>query len=369
MLYNIIKSIEQNYKCIAGKRNEKIKMNDPERKKRYNEYHLSKEQKKEIDNFYIKNYGKKVPYKWHQYYSSFTGKFDVKYIPELIFIPEIQEKLANVDKVKWFEDKNLLPLLVPDEEEVITPRIIISCVNNILRDDKMNFINIEQAEKILYNRGKVFYKITVESGSGKGCKILNIKDNKDIASNKTIKEILTEGEGNFNIQELIINNDELKRLNPSTVNTFRVVTYIWKGKLFHFPIVLRIGREGKCGDHECEGGVLIGVEDDGTFKDYGIKLSGEKFYEHPDTKTIFKGYKVKEMPKIIEKMYSIHERIPQSGLISWDVTLNDKNQIVIVEMNIRAQSVWLPQITHGKGVFGENTEEILQYIGRGNWRK
>lgn len=69
---------------------------------------LTQEQKNEIDLFYKKNYGKKIPYWWHRLYQSYTGKFDAKYIPEYIYSVKIEPKVNNRIKVLPFEDKNLL---------------------------------------------------------------------------------------------------------------------------------------------------------------------------------------------------------------------------------------------------------------------
>ena len=64
--------------------------------------------KREIDRLYKDNYGKKIPYDWHREYTSYTGKFNARYIPELIFIPEIEAKFVDED-YECLADKNFLP--------------------------------------------------------------------------------------------------------------------------------------------------------------------------------------------------------------------------------------------------------------------
>lgn len=57
-----------------------------------------------------------------------------------------------------------------------------------------------------------------------------------------------------------------------------------------------------------------------------------------------------------------HARIPQIGMISWDITADGEGHIVFIEMNLRGQTVWMSQMAFGEGVFGENTEEILRWV-------
>jgi len=55
------------------------KYHDPRRKKIMEQRPLTDQEKSEIDTFYLENYGEKIPYMWHQYYTAVTGNFDVKY--------------------------------------------------------------------------------------------------------------------------------------------------------------------------------------------------------------------------------------------------------------------------------------------------
>lgn len=66
-----------------SRRSEIKKFQDPRRVEIYSKVTLSKEQKNEIDAFYLKFYGAKIPYTWHRHFYAMTGKFDKKYFPEL----------------------------------------------------------------------------------------------------------------------------------------------------------------------------------------------------------------------------------------------------------------------------------------------
>ena len=54
---------------------------------------LSDAQKKAIDLYFQQHYGRKIPYYWHRMYTAYTGCFDEKYMPELLFSTLLEEKL------------------------------------------------------------------------------------------------------------------------------------------------------------------------------------------------------------------------------------------------------------------------------------
>ncbi len=58
----------------------------------------------------------------------------------------------------------------------------------------------------------------------------------------------------------------------------------------------------------------------------------------------------------------LHERVPYMGILSWDLTIDEEGQVVIIEMNSTGQSAWFPQFVNGESLFGENTPQILKLI-------
>ena len=58
----------------------------------------------------------------------------------------------------------------------------------------------------------------------------------------------------------------------------------------------------------------------------------------------------------------MHEMVPQIGVVNWDFTVDEKGEPVLIEANISGGSVWLPQMAHGVGAFGEQTKEVLQWL-------
>ena len=96
--------------------------------------------------------------------------------------------------------------------------------------------------------------------------------------------------------------------------------------------------------------------------EYAFLQTGEKFDEHPDNHIKFKGYKIPRVLEMIEFAKSNHYRIPNMGIIAWDLTLDAEENIVIIETNIQCPSIWFPQYSTGEAFFGENTEKMIQML-------
>ena len=345
----------------------KREIKNPKRQQILNKYILSEEQKRKIDEFFVANYGKKIPYEYHRYYSSYMNSFDEKYIPEFIFISEIEAKLNSRDYSRVLADKNLLPLLVDKSTSCRCAKIFVSCTDGVLKNGRFELIDKVEAKEILKDAGLVFFKPSVDSSSGRDCCVYDFHNGTDSFSQKNLDEILHDCPENFNFQEIIRNCDSVKRLHPESLNTFRIVTYILNGKVYHFPVIMRIGRGKANVDNAHQGGIFIGVEDDGSLKECGFTEFQDRFFEHPDTKIRFDGYCVPEVKQCILAAHEMQAKLPQTKLMSFDFVADENGMPVLIEINLQYQTIWMSQMAHGKGAFGENTAEILNFI-RGNFK-
>ena len=50
--------------------------------------------------------------------------------------------------------------------------------------------------------------------------------------------------------------------------------------------------------------------------------------------------------------------------MSFDFVADENEMPVLIEINLQYQTIWMSQMAHGKGAFGENTAEILNLIRR-----
>lgn len=286
----------------------------------------------------------------------------MKYFPELLYIPEFEKYMNPYSHyAQAFSDKNVLPYIAK-AANVKMPKTVVSCVLGQYRDCNDQTITAEEAENILRDRKGLFAKPSVDSCSGEGCMTLDFIGNKEEKTRKSIEEILVSLGNSVVVQERIKCHDSIAKIYSGSVNTFRIMTYRWKDKIKHVPVIMRIGKGGACVDNAHAGGIFIAVEDNGTLHEWATTEFNEKFTEHPDTHLVFAGYQIELVKDVITAAHRMHEMIPQLGAINWDFTLDEAGNPVLIEANINGGSVWLFQMAHGCGAFGEDTAEVLRWL-------
>lgn len=292
--------------------------------------------------------------RWHRYYMAFTGNFDEKYFPDVLFSSKLEPLLNDRRYCKSIEDKSLIPIWYSSIKELYIPRTVVSCSSSIYYDGDYNIINKDNAykyaEAYLSQNGEAIIKPTVGGDSGRGVNILRNL------------EQLNEYQDNWIIQEKISCAVDLKALNPTSVNTLRVITYIANDKLFTAPILIRMGVGQTHLDNAHAGGIFIGIDNEGHFKPEAFSEYGDRYSEHPYSHVRFNGYKINGVNAVINAAKECHKRTPHLRMISWDFTINDKGIPTLIEANLMGQSIWLPQIAHGAGVFEDNTEFMRNII-------
>lgn len=345
-----------------ARKNEVKKFSDIRRKEIYEQVTLTTEQKKEIDLLYKQYLGEKIPYIWHRHYTAFTGKFDSRYFPELLFIPEFERYMnVNTEYNCVFSDKNVLPLIA-SSANIKMPATLLSCTYGIFRNSESCLLDRGEVNGVLNNAGDLFIKPSVDSCSGDGCAALRFINGVDQISGSTIDEVLDRQGQNFVIQERIIAHKSLRDIYPNSINTFRIISYIWKDEIILMPGIMRIGQGGSVLDNAHAGGMFIGVNEDGTLCKKAYTEFKSEFDYHPDTNLCFEGHKVAGYDSVLQAAKKLHELIPQIGIINWDFTIDQQGLPVLIEANISGGSIWLIQMAHGKGAFENKLEEVLEWI-------
>ena len=151
------------------------------------------------------------------------------------------------------------------------------------------------------------------------------------------------------IQELIVQDDKLNALCPTSVNTIRLQTVMDKdGNVIPFGPGVRIGRVGNSVDNWAMGGVFVGIDAEAeTLKEVGILKPkyGTKVFEHPDTHIVFKDYPIPYYKEAENLAVKLHKVMYRSHSIGWDIAITPHGPMII-EGNDRWE-VSLIQAVHG----------------------
>lgn len=222
---------------------------------------------------------------------------------------------------------NILAYLNPREYRMITKDKLI--FNQIFKDYiKRDFLDIRTSDEskikeFLKGKENVFAKPSTDFG-GHHIEKIKVKDIKDI---KEFKENLIKN-NQFLLEEEIIQAKELNKMNPHTVNTFRVVTLYNKGEVHVLGNFFRLGLDDNPA-LQCRDANMI-INEDGTPASEFVDDDGVVYDKHPLT-----GYdltKIKKFPYIKESYEMCKEAallIPEIRYIGWDIALTDKGPVMI----------------------------------------
>ena len=298
--------------------------------------------------------------RWHKLYQAVSGRFCVDYVPEKYYTVKIESAMNDYLYTKGLEDKSILESLCR-HSAVVFPKTVVVCSGGRFYDAKRMPISEDAAIDLVRSAEDIVMKPTVGSSSGR-----NIRFVEKPAEMKQgeITAFFNQMKPDFIIQHQIVPNPVFASFNPDSVNTLRVITFIAEGSIHCAPISFRIGRSGKHVDNIHSGGIVVGVNEDGSLLPQGYLLgygdSKQKYDAHPDTGAVFQGSVLPGVPEIVKTAEELHGRFPHLGIISWDYTVNSDGKPVLIEVNLRGQSVWFPQMIHGKGIFGAYLPSVLK---------
>lgn len=314
--------------------------------------------KKQMLLFFLRDKNKK---KWLQIIKEFTmlgisGKeLPLHYISHLLYrknITNYTDYLSlkeNHSLLQWsyshakeeielIENKSLFEAVLV-KNNIPTPRIFFHNLKNrftykgdgIEIETKNDFFSLLErvfkAEKI----ERLFCK-PIDGIRGENIFVIDKNSYREIADN-LIDLVLSSA---FIFQELIQQHENLSRINQSSVNTLRIVTY--KNKENKSEVLsgfIRVGRKGAIIDNAHIGGIVVALhKKTGKMRAEGIQLidnGGGVFYKHPDTGIVFDNLQIPHYDQV-KKIVTQAAALFKFPLLGWDVAVTP-NGPVIIEAN------------------------------------
>ena len=181
---------------------------------------------------------------------------------------------------------------------------------------------------------------------------------------KVNKNIFDQITNDYIVQELLYQHRSLSILNESSVNIIRIVTVFINDTIKMVTAALRIGGEGDFTDnveHEDGSGMtVVGIKHDGSLLPVGYHSNGQKVYMTYKG-ILFKDYKIPKFHEMISLAIREHTKYPRTRFIAWDFTLDENEEIIVMEYNTKSPGVLYYQYVNGP-LFGEYIEEILNFV-------
>lgn len=314
---------------------------------------LTRGQKAEIQAFYKSITGKKIDLYSHEYFYSRTGHYSKYYIPTNFFMVELMGRANRWPFIKPYADKGLTERLLPMVKQ---PRTLLKRSNGHYYYEGRP-VSEEEAVKLCQNMTDVLIKPSISS-QGKGIESITAVDGQTNFNDMSVKDLFHYYGANFLIQERVKQHERMNALNPTSVNTIRIVTYRSDMEILVIYAVVRIGRMGAVIDNQCAGGMSSIIDENGRLGKYAFGGYEEDNIEKTDCGTVLEGFQIPSYDKAIETVKRLHFELPHFDLIGWDICIDEQGDPVLIEWN---QRVGLSQSAFGPG-FGKYTERILREL-------
>ena len=166
----------------------------------------------------------------------------------------------------------------------------------------------------------------LEGGQGKGvCKYTH-----DPAS--SIAEVHASMRGSL-IEEVIDQHHRMSQLNPFSVNTVRLVTFLGKNSVKVIAASLRMGVGDNVVDNLHSGGLAAAVDTlTGTVTTAAINNELKRFDRHPTTNEKFIGFTIPYWDQAIEVVLKAAKEIPELRYVGWDLAFSNEG-VELLEAN------------------------------------
>ncbi len=340
-----LKKIRVSYKLIRGVRKNTNKLNS--------DRDLSREQESEIKDYYRNLIGVDIPLDWHRYFYRRTGVYSVRYIPTSLYYTEIIGKINQMKFERAYSDKSLTEFLL---KGIRQPETIVKNMNGYYY---LNGITVDESMAIqaCWDLEDVIIKPALQS-HGSGVKKFSAQNGITTVDGESVEHLFSRYNSNFIVQKVVHQHQRMSDLNPSSVNTIRILTYRSGMEVLVPYTVIRIGRKGWDIDNETAGGISTRINADGTLAKYAFGAPGNDMIEKTDTGVILEGYRIPSYEKAVETVKGLHLQLPHFNLIGWDICIDTEGEPVLIEWNVWPE---LSQSANGPA-FGDYTERILKEI-------
>ena len=188
----------------------------------------------------------------------------------------------------------------------------------------LNNSTYEQFRNFVKKHTSVLLK-PIEGSQGHGIRKIDYSD----ADLKGVYD----GDKNYIVEEILLQHPDMSKLNPSSVNTIRVITFSSGGTVHFISCSLRTGGNNSFVDNLMSNGVCGNIDiDTGIVDRPCVDLEFNKYLFHPDTNEKLVGFQLPLWDKVKDTIVQASLKIPEVKYIGWDVAILE-NDIALIEGN------------------------------------
>lgn len=296
-----------------------------------------------------KKYGLKPKKMWYDLYCFKDGRYDPSYIPEDIYWQKIYPAFNRPSFRHAYTDKCFYDQLFPYLKH---PRTIIRNSNGCIFDYAGNIISFAQAKSHLESEQRFVIKPAIYSGEG-----VDIFFYEKGQAKIDLQELMESYGSNYIVQEVVGQHKVLASIHPHSLNTLRVISFLFQGEIHISSAILRMGMAGSRLDNISAGGLACPILPDGQLANKAIDKNSQWVTSHPGG-TVFADIKFPSYDRVLEAVVRAHKDIPHFRIIGWDFSIDEDGDPVFIEYN---GAPAMNQVTCGP-LFGDMTESVLNTI-------
>jgi hypothetical protein len=270
---------------------------------------------------------------WLEFYTLFQGQFHAGWVPANFFhriaIKKLNGACYEIGASRSLAATILRSPMFPDRAHFVSGEWRDPSGAHVQRDKALSLIFADDAEVC----------VKVESTSrGRGISFAH-RDHTQL--------IDLERHGNLVVQSVIRQHPWFEELSPRGVATLHVLTGKLSGQEpFYVGSYLQcsLGEGRALGEYSLRIAVL---DDHGTLAEFGSDPTWRRFTTHPETGAVIRGRLIPCFREMVASCVELHDRLPQLGLIGWDVTLDATGNVRMMEVNTGQPDIKLIEMSQG----------------------
>ena len=163
------------------------------------------------------------------------------------------------------------------------------------------------------------------------------------------------------LEALIVQHPDMASINPSSVNTVRVITARKDDRVRIIGAGLRTGGGSQFVDNFHHGGTAYPIDlETGIITGRGIDLYGNPVLRHPATGRVMPGFQIPHWDMLTERVRSAAVLPPNVGYIGWDIAITPEG-VEFIEGNVNYPGTTIIQLD-GPGPYAR-LKEFMDEIG------
>jgi len=289
---------------------------------------------KQCDGYAIDVFGHHHFAPWLYVYSAIAGRFKEGWIPDnyygSVVVPKLKGVYGKVSCLKSLHATIFSHDSFPD---------ILSYANGVFFDAEYRVLDQASVKaKLFADQERVIFKLD-SSEQGKG---IFFFDRESFEPGKIYKL------GNGIFQRVINQHEVFQEFAKESVATLRMTTVMKDDGITSLrACYLRLGT-GTDTHIQSKTNIRLPIDiKSGSFKSVGFTPDWLEVECHPTSKVKFQGKSIPAYDKCVDLVISLHKRVPYTRCIGWDLTLDDKENVRVMEWNAEHNGIKFTEATQG----------------------